>query len=74
MIKSSELHLMVGRLVRIVYAVDRGISGGAVVVDDMITPPVLLKDYDPTTQAVTFQRRGSTALEKLVPKEVLPVE
>ncbi len=74
MIKPSELHLFTGRLVRVVYAVDRGVSGGAVVVDDMITPPVLLKDYDPTTGTVTFERRGSTTLEKRVPKEVLPGE
>jgi hypothetical protein len=74
-IDPKSLHIMIGQLVRIVYAVDRGVisttQGAALIVDDMITPPVFLAGYDPQTQTVTFQRHGSDTQEKIVPKEVL---
>ena len=70
-ILGKDLHLFIGKLVRVVYIKDRGIQGLNVVVDHLITPPVLLRGYDPTTQTVTIERPGGTLEAFEQPAEVL---
>lgn len=70
-IKPNDLFLMKGQMVRVVYvrSTDQGLT---TTVDHLITPPVLLVDYDIKTQKVTFERPGGTR-ETLSPVEVLSV-
>ena len=74
-IKLSNIHLSYGQMVRVVYTVDRGTqptnSGLAIVVDDLITPPVLLRNYNRNTGEVEFERTAGS-LEKMLFKEILP--
>lgn len=76
-ILAKDLHLFIGQLVRVVYVRDRGIQsttqGPAVVVDNLITPPVRLIQYDPTTQKVTVERPGGKIECFEQPAEVLGV-
>lgn len=76
-LKASQTRLFIGKKVRVTYPLDRGImpvgEGYAGVVDEMITGEVVLRDYDPTTQEVTFERPGGL-LVTMRPTGVFPVE
>ena len=74
-IKASEAHLQIGQYIRVVYTVDRGLGSkdgqAAIIVDDMITPPVILRRIDPKKHEVEIERSGGT-LQTIIFKELLP--
>lgn len=55
-IKESELHLFVGRKVRVTYKVERPMEGMSIPVDEMITPEgCILRKYDPNKKVATIE-------------------
>lgn len=73
-IKASEIHLYQGHLVRVVYVKDRGLGTKdgslAFIVDDMITPPVVLKGYNSQTQEAEVERAPGSPVERIKIKEI----
>jgi hypothetical protein len=70
-INATELHLFIGRMVRVIYndpektqMTDEGVRH-----DDMITSAAMLKDYNPGTQEVTLEYPGQV-MRKIIPLEV----
>jgi len=77
-LKASDLYVHIGKEVRVVYPLDRGFfpsatGGGVIIVDDMITPNVILKAHNSQTNEITFQRSDGS-IHTMQPKEVLSPE
>ena len=69
-IPASQLRLFIGQVVQIVYTL-KPETAMPFLIDDCITPPVRLVEYNLTTQVATFERSASLGkLESLTPKEV----
>jgi hypothetical protein len=76
-IRASDLPRYFGKQVKVVYvgrdAVIATAQGAAIEVEDLITPPVLLRGYDGRVGLVTIERHDGR-IDQLSPKHIFPAE